>query len=28
MQVKGVGMSFLLEDKDVALLSKVKADIK
>ncbi len=28
MQVKGVGMSFSLEDKDVALLSKVKANIK
>src|SRR5271157_1638869 len=28
MQVKGVGMSFSLEDKDVALLSKVKANVK
>ena len=28
MQVKGVGLSFSLEDKDVALLSKVKANIK
>jgi LPS export ABC transporter protein LptC len=28
MQVKGVGLSFSLEDKDVALLSKVKASIK
>jgi LPS export ABC transporter protein LptC len=28
MQVKGVGMSFSLEDKDVALLSRVKANIK
>ena len=28
MQVKGIGLSFSLEDKDVALLSKVKANIK
>jgi LPS export ABC transporter protein LptC len=28
MQVKGVGMSISLEDKDLALLSKVKANIK
>jgi len=28
MQVKGVGLSFSLEDKDLALLSKVKASIK
>jgi LPS export ABC transporter protein LptC len=28
MQVTGVGMSFLLDDKDVALLSRVKANIK
>lgn len=28
MQVKGVGMSFSLDDKNVALLSKVKANIK
>lgn len=28
MQVKGVGMSFSLEAKDVALLSKVKANIR
>jgi LPS export ABC transporter protein LptC len=28
MQVKGVGLSISLVDKDVALLSKVKADIK
>ena len=28
MQVKGVGMSISLEDKDVALLSKVIADIR
>jgi LPS export ABC transporter protein LptC len=28
MQVKGVGMSLSLDDKDVALLSRVKADIK
>ena len=28
MQVKGVGMSFLLDDKDVTLLSRVKANIK
>jgi LPS export ABC transporter protein LptC len=28
MQVQGVGLSFSLEDKDVALLSKVKANIK
>jgi LPS export ABC transporter protein LptC len=27
MQVRGVGMSFSLNDKDVALLSRVKADI-
>jgi Protein of unknown function (DUF1239). len=27
MQVKGVGLSFSLEDKDIALLSKVKANI-
>jgi hypothetical protein len=26
--VKGIGLSFSLEDKNVALLSKVKADIK
>ena len=28
MEVRGVGMSFSLEDKDVALLSRVKANIK
>jgi LPS export ABC transporter protein LptC len=28
MQVRGMGMSLSLEDKDVALLSRVKADIK
>jgi LPS export ABC transporter protein LptC len=28
MQVNGVGMSFSLDDKEVALLSKVKANVK
>lgn len=28
MDVKGIGLSFSVEDKDVALLSKVKANIK
>jgi LPS export ABC transporter protein LptC len=28
MQVRGVGMNISLEDKDVALLSRVKAHVK
>ena len=28
MQVRGMGMSFSLEDKDVALLSRVRANVK